>query len=361
MRDLDWFDGHEEEGRDARRTPQRRRLLPALAAIPWLVVAALLVLPLRPDPTPSDAGGHDPTTSGDDTTQEADPADAHGDTEATAPDAAPTAPDAGPTVPAGADEGDDARHPPAPTTDAIGALPGTLEIEELRGRWRVAPGAEELAALAVVAARAHLTGIGPELLLEGAEPPGDTYAEHLVAEAVEHPSTETAVVTVLAVLLVDPPDAQARVELRRLAVPFAYDEDGPVTAGPPWDLPAPSLPVLDGIAQEPVDDPDLLVAADSALAVAGLGTQRTTALTTAPGWPVVATTTDAAGQERQVWLRRHLDGFVVAGSTLAGAVPSDGADDGDLAREAGDDAVGAEPSGDDPTVTDGSREEEEGS
>ena len=297
MRDLDWFDATEQDPHDTGGARARRRRLTVLAAVPWLVVAALLVLPLRGDPA-SNA-----------------PVDSE---EAAEPAAAGTAVPTGGTPPDGRQDTSRSNV----TVEDTAAPLAVVEVEELRGRWRVAPGEEELAALALVSARAHLTGIGPRLAIDGADPPPGSYAEHLVVEAVEHPSPDTTVVTVVAILLLEPTDGDARVEVRRLAVPLAHGEDGPSTAGRPWELPPPSLPTADTAALDPVEDPALFSAADTALAVAGLGEQRTTALATAPGWPLVATTTGPDG-EQQVWFRRHLDGLVVAGSTLRGAAPTD--------------------------------------
>jgi hypothetical protein len=69
------------------------------------------------------------------------------------------------------------------------------------------------------------------------------------------------------------------------------------------------------------DDPAAWDRATSALADAGLGTYRLEALQEAPDGPVVATIADGT-QQHDVWLRPHLGGYVVAGSTLAAA--SDG-------------------------------------
>ncbi len=329
MREPDWFDGTEQDGAGGDRHP-RRRLLLALAAIPWLLVVVILVAPLRGEPAGDpgadrdDGQGEGPATDQDDRERAA-PADGTADG---AHDPSHTGtPPQGEPVGAAADgstgDGADGDGTPPPSPDGDG--PGeedtgstVLALEELRGRWRVAPGEEELASLAVVLARAHLTGIGPPLAVAGAAPSATTYAEHLVVEAVEHPSPATAVVTVLAVVLVDPSPEPGRVELRRLAIPLTSDTAPPALAGAPWELPAPPLPEPASVDLEPVDDPSLLAAADTALAIAGPGEQRTTALATAPGWPLVATTTDAEGEERSLWLRRHLDGLVVAGSTLTG-------------------------------------------
>ena len=307
MRELDWFEGP-ERGDEEPGAGRRRWLLP-LMAVPWLVVVALLVLPGRagPDPAPPAAVT----------------------TPAPTPDLADT-PGHLPDEPSviGEPQGEMAATPEGPATSTDeGASPPpeqpavTLELEELRGRWRVGPGSEEEAALAVVIARAWLTGLGPRLEVEGAAPDPRSYAEHLVVEAVEHPSPRTSVVTLLAVLLSDPEDADAAVEVRRLAVPLATDGAVPRAAGSPWSLPGPELSPVE-VDLQPLDDPAATLAADTALAVAGLGQLAVTELRTADGWPVVARASDGE-QEHTIWLRPHLDGFVVAGSTLSGATGQD--------------------------------------
>ena len=304
MRELDWFDGPEHD--EERPAPSRRRWLLPLMAVPWLVVAALLVLPGRVGPEndasvpATTANQEQPAATADAAGAERDdhPAHTHLDGEPAATTAAPPP----------ASDPHEGAAPEQPTV--------TLELEELRGRWRVGPGSEEEAALAVVIARAWLTGLGPRLELEGASPDPTGYAEHLVVEAVEHPSPHTTVVTLLAVLLLDPEDTDAAVEVRRLAVPLVTDGGAPRPAGAPWALPAPTLAQAE-IDLRPLDDPDAARAADTALAVAGLGELAVTDLRTADGWPVVAHASDGE-REHTIWLRPHLDGFVVAGSTLAG-------------------------------------------
>lgn len=313
MRDLDWFDGPEQDADDdGRRTP-RRWLLPLLA-VPWLVVVALLVLP-------RDAGTDASATPHGETPTVVPPGPADGATTDGHPSEPPsTRPTAGEAASGSPPTTDPSPTDPAPT-DGLPAPsdgPATLlELEELRGRWRVGPGSEEAAALAIAIARGWLTGLGPRLALPGATPAPDTYAEHLIVEAVEHPSERTSVVTVLAIVLTDPDDDEVAVELRRLAVPVATDEGAPRPAGAPWLLPGPTLTPAE-VELSPVDDPEAVDAATTALAVAGLGDLVVRALATAEGWPMVATVSDG-DQDHTIWLRRHLDGFVVAGSTVAGA------------------------------------------
>ncbi|MFO7779752.1 MAG: hypothetical protein R6V28_15495 [Nitriliruptoraceae bacterium] len=324
MRELDWFDGPEQDPEGDRRRPARRWLLPLLA-VPWLVIVALLVLPrddgidpsaepaadvpaVPPGPAESASGGDDPAEP----TAVAPPAAEAAPTEA-APAEVPPGSDAPP-----AGEPSSTMRPPA--ADGLPPAPGSpatvLQLEELRGRWRVGPGSEEAAALAIVIARSWLTGLGPRLGLPGAAPEPDTYAEHLVVEAVEHPSERTSVVTVLAVVLTDPDAEEVGVEVRRLAVPVATDQGAPRPAGAPWLLPGPALTPAE-VELAPLDDPEAVDAATTALAVAGLGDLEVRGLATAEGWPVVATATDGE-RDHTIWLRRHLDGLVVAGSTLAG-------------------------------------------
>jgi hypothetical protein len=285
MRDLEWFDGPEQDADGDRRHAPRRWLLPLLA-VPWLVVVALLVLPRN-----EDTGT-----------------------------AAPPAGEASSVVPPGPAAVTTESNETDPTPDSQPAIPESpatvLQLEELRGRWRVGPGSEEAAALAIAIARGWLTGLGPRLALPGATPEPDTYAEHLVVEAVEQPSERTSVVTVLAVVLTEPEDQEMTVDVRRLAVPLATDRGAPRPAGAPWLLPGPTLTPAE-VELAPVDDPEAVDAATTALAVAGLGNLEVRALASAEGWPVVATASDGE-HEHTIWLRPHLDGFVVAGSTLAG-------------------------------------------
>jgi hypothetical protein len=315
MRDLDWFDGPEQDADGDRRRAPRRWLLPLLA-VPWLVVVALLVLPRG-----EDTGTPAPPAGAASTVVPPGPVEATTDGNETDPIAAPPAssePSPDPASSTGPPSEPPSTQPP--TADELPALPGSpatvLQLEELRGRWRVGPGSEEAAALAIAIARGWLTGLGPRLALPGATPEPDTYAEHLVVEAVEQPSERTSVVTLLAVVLTEPEDQEMTVDVRRLAVPLATDQGAPRPAGAPWLLPGPTLTPAE-VELSPVDDPGAVDAATTALAVAGLGDLEVRALASAEGWPVVATASDGE-HDHTIWLRPHLDGFVVAGSTLAG-------------------------------------------
>ncbi|MFU8840446.1 MAG: hypothetical protein ACNA8R_06960 [Nitriliruptoraceae bacterium] len=292
MRELDWFDGPEEPDDPGRRRP---RWFPVLVAVPWLVVVGLLVAPQLDRELGSDVLAHEEP----EVRVDADPAPAERDTDppTTVPEVASV-----PTPDVAA----------APTT---GPAAEVLEIREFRGQWRVAPGSEEAASLAIVVARAWLTGVGPTLPMPGITPDAGAYAEHLVVEAAERTSTDTEVVTVLAVLLRDVDGAAPSVAVERLAVPIVWEEDGPRPAGAPWPLPGPRLEPASPTLSPLHDDPTAWDEATSALAAAGLGTHRLQELRQAPDGPVVATIADGSDQ-RDVWLRPHLGGYVVAGSTL---------------------------------------------
>ena len=320
VRDADWL-GPTDDTPDADPARRARPLLLVLASIPWLVVIGLLVLPGRvgteaggPDPgDPSRPGAtHDDHEPGTDTAPSG---------EAVAGDD-PTPHDPAPHDPAPDDPTSDAAAPGATDPGVAGADPPgqtvTLEGRELRGRWRVEAGPEEAVSLAVVAGRAWLTGVEPVLDL-GLAPRtrGDSgYAEHLIVEAVEHPASDALVVTLVAVML----DAEGgSPAVRRLAVPIAMTPKGPRLAGTPWELPP---PILDRITlpRETATDEGDLDAARAALLAAGLTEPDLVALHHTGGWPVIAeVATPGTDLTHEVWLRRHHDGFVVAGTTLAGA------------------------------------------
>ena len=280
-----------------RRRPGR---MFAMAAIPWVVVAALVLLPARlghGDAAPPT--GHVTLTHADTHAEDADVEDADV-------------------------EDADGSSGTAVTDGTVADPAAGLWVEELRGGWRLTAGSEEIAALGVVVARAWLTGIDPVVEVIGLGHASDGgYAEHLVVEAVEQPAPEAAVVTLLTVLL-DAGPTGYEAAVRRLAVPIAIEADGPRPAGTPWWLPGPSLePLLPAL--EPIDDePDHLAALD-ALAVAGWPDAELLALSRTSGWPIVVeaavTHPDGTGEAIEVWLRRHLGGFVVAGTTLDASGP----------------------------------------
>lgn len=322
MPEVEWIDHPDGTGRVRRARP----LLLIAASLPWLLVAGLLLLPGRGTP-----GQDRPAVDQDRATLESlDPDPGAPDPGAPAPvsrDPDDGDPDDGATRPSGT--------PPttsAPPDGGPGRSPD-LEVTERRGRWRVEPGIEEAAALAVVVARAWLTGLEPVLAVDGVAPAEpDGYAEHLVVEAVEQPGTDAAVVTVVGIVL-GGDDLEARV--RRVAVPVSLRSDGPRIAGRPWELPAPSLEI-DEPERRRIDDPDERLAASEALLAAGIGEHALVALHDTPGWPVIAEVqVDGSASTSSVWLRRHLDGFVVSGTTVS-AVDEDDAD-GDGGAHAADD------------------------
>jgi hypothetical protein len=283
---------------DPPELPARRRrwLLPLLAAVPWVLIAVLLL-------TRGPSGGV---------------ADA---TQATGGEGG-----TGTTSAEGPPEADVAA--PAATPDA---LPGdasagsTWAISEHRGAWRIVPGDGTTAAIAVVVARSWLTGVAPMLELPGLPAPAEaTYLEHLAVEAIERPAPGAAVVTLVAVLLERGAEDQHEVRVERLAVPIVEVDDVPAPAGAPWWLPPPDLTVRE-LDRELLDDPDLQLAALEAFEAAGsppvelLGLERTSS------WPVIAhvRTEDPTGAawEGPVWLRRHLEGFALAGLPLPSPPP----------------------------------------
>jgi hypothetical protein len=321
VREADWLEPTDDDPDGA--GPRRAHpLLLALASVPWLVVIALLVLPGR---LGGDAASTDAASPADEHREPDHRADdpigqtgQHAPPDAPPVDRAAEAPAGNPTADAGVAE--QAPRQPGPGGDVI-----TLEGHERRGRWRVEAGAEEAVALAVVAGRAWLTGVEPVLDL-GLGPAqqeaggGGGYAEHLVVEAVEQPAPDAVVVTLVAVVL----DAEGTSPpaVRRLAIPVASTPEGPRLAGSPWDLPP---PILDRVvlARQTTTDATDLEAARSALAAAGLTELDLVALHRTGGWPVIAeVTTPGTDVTREVWLRRHLGGYVVAGTTLAGNDPA---------------------------------------
>lgn len=328
-----WLDDGDvdAEGPGGRR---RLRFLAAVATLPWLVVGAVVLVPAwrggpasPHDPAhgghvghtdqaavPDPPGGPAPPPGGWEQPQT--PGDGHG--------GPPPGPD-GPTPP------DDELAPaapdaPAPYPDDLLDPGGVLGLTELRGDWRIGPESGDLAAVAAIVARAWLTGVEPVLSVGDLDPLEGHYVEHLVVEAVERPSTDTAVATLAAVVLEDGGEGfVARV--RRLAVPLVVGPAGGRPAGPPWFLPAPDLRPA-ALPTVPVDDPAVLLAAAEAVTAAGYLDAELHALERTDHGPWVARisarTPDGVAVDGPVWLRRHLDGFVVAGTPLSPGQVGDG-------------------------------------
>ena len=193
--------------------------------------------------------------------------------------------------------------------------PGGLDImlEELRGGWRVEGGAEEAAALGVIAAHAWADARSGRTAVSDAGAVSGTglgarseerAGAIVTVEAVERPGALHAVVTLLV--------ADGR-GLHRIAVPIVFAAEGPAVAGEPWRLPAPVVTEPD-VVGDAVDDPELLAAARSALETIGIPGGRLLALEATDGWPFIARLDDE--MDGDPWLRWHLDRFVVSGLPL---------------------------------------------
>lgn len=280
------------------RTPRRWLLLAAVA--PWLVVAVLLVR----DPGAAPATTPPPEVS------------------SPAPTPLPSAP-ASPGATPTAGRPDPATDDPAVTTSV------TADTVDDRGR---------AVGLAVTVARAWLSTRPSALVVDGVEPaPGAAtrYVEHLVVEAVDHPARGALVVTLRAVVLPIEEDRYGDPDAVRLAVPVRLTSTGPQLGGPPWWLAtedvAPAPPTV-----EPVDDPDLRLAAAEAVDAAGYAEVQLEGLERTDGWAWVAhVTARAPGQEEAgdhaIWLRADVGRLVVAGTSPPrddGAGPAPTATDG---------------------------------
>lgn len=285
----DWMDPPAE---DAERPRRRLHRLLALAAVPWVVVAVLVGW----------RGAGPPGAATDDL-------GAPPDADEPAGDAAPV--DTGAT--------DEVAGGPHPVTD----LPeDALVAETWQMGWREYPGDGATVAVAAAVARAWLTGLDPLLAVDGISPGDDSsYAEHLTVEAIERPGPGAAVVTFSVVVLEGGEPTTAR--LRRVAVPVDEHDHDPRPAGAPWELPGLELTPAPPIAADELGA-EHWPAAEAALRAAGFveaelrGLQRTTS------WPVLAavrTETPDGPRDEVVWLRRHLDRFVVAGLPLTQALP----------------------------------------
>jgi hypothetical protein len=305
-----WLDPEPDEV----ASPRRRSVVALLAVAPWLVVIVLLVLPRASGP-PAGAGRADG------------PHHSHPDPDEGAVDAgdAISSPRDGTIDEVAGDdragEDDELRHGRAADGSAEDGT--AWSITEARGNWRVAPGDGATAAVAVAVARAWLTGVAPTLELAGIPPSRDgTYVEHLVVEALERPAVGAAVVSLLAVVLERGEDDQHHVRVERLAVPVVETGSQPRPGGPPWWLAPPELEPapLDGT---PIADPEMHLAALDALRRGGLDDVELLALETSDGWPILASVRvhdgHRDGWEGTVWLRRHLDGFALAGVPLGPA------------------------------------------
>lgn len=251
--------------------PTRRNLLLVVAVAPWLVVAAVALRSGQGSPS------IDPAVE---------------PTDAAAPPAAdPLDPDetAGATVP--------------PDALVFGA--------------RVAPGAEDAAAVAVAVARSWLGDAGPPLDLGLGGAGVDGYLEHIAVESVDLPLPDVAVVSLVAIMLDADGETWSGVRLLRLAVPVRLAPDGARPAGTPWLLPAPDLS-MDEPEWVAVEEPEELAAAGAAVVAAGYRDVEVHRLERSESWPLRATITAVApgmtsASDHVVWLRQHLGDYVVAG------------------------------------------------
>lgn len=314
MRDDIWIEDDEP-----RRKPRSVLGVVAIAAVPWLIVAGMVLLPDR-DPPPS----HEPgTAEGDEPRDHPDgEAAVEDEREGGPPDGLAVDPPADGTLPegAGADgasaeapaAGHDGAVPPASGASAADARDGTLD--------------RLLAATATVVARAWATGVDPHLDVPGVAPAeGARYAEHVAVESIERFGSEFAVVTLIAVVLEDLEDGLGA-ELRRLAVPLFIEEGTPRLAGVPWWLAPPRIEAADP-PRELVPSPEVEAEAEAALHAAGYREVEVVAVHRTAGWPwVIEVVGLAPGGEPiagELWLHLENDRFVLAGEPRGGRVEGD--------------------------------------
>lgn len=284
MREDSWLDDVIDPGDDPPRRSPRGALVLAVAAAPWLVVAALLVLPRG----------------------------------------APAAPGATPADTPAAHSTHDATGT-ASHDAAIAATPGSLTdllgVTQLQGGWRSAPGADAAVAIATIAARSWLVEHDPQLAALGATA---RLAVEIVPEAVEQVTGDLVVVTLLAT---DARAGASHAGVRRVAMPVWLRGTDAQPAGAPWWLPEPAL-VPTVLAGEPVGDAHELLAASEALHAAGYVDVEVLSLERTDSWPyraqVRARTPDGRDVSTPVLLRRHLGGFAVAGTVTRPAPPWNG-------------------------------------
>ncbi len=290
----------------------RRWALLVLAALPWFVIAAVLLRPAPAGEAPSDGGRAAELDDGAD----ADVASSTGAAERPGyPDADPRTET--PEVAPWDGSAPDSEAGSADPRSAITADEPLPEIDAIRIGGRVTPGTGEAGALAAVVARAWLGDVGAPLETRLGSAGTGAYVEHLVVEAVDFPAPGAAVVSVVAVLLDVADGAYTDARVVRVAVPVHLTRDGVRPAGVPWWLPAPDLRPRDG-DWEVVDDPVVLADAGAALAAAGYRDIAVERLEHAGGWALRATARAIApgrddAEEHLVWLREHLGGLVVAG------------------------------------------------
>jgi hypothetical protein len=302
VRDDIWI----EEDEQPRRSRSALAVL-AIAAVPWLIVAAVVLRPAGDDEHPRGQHG----VSQANPTQQADRSED-----------APDVDEARPTA-----DLDGAVGAPAAPSDT--APTDEVQAETSRGPdegagSETASGSDvdrTLAATATVVARAWATGVDPHLDVAGVEPAhGPRYAEHVAVEAIERSGPELAVVTLLAIVLEEFDDGLGA-DLRRIAVPLAIEGGAPRLAGSPWWLPSPELHRTH-VQTHAETDPVLLDAAAQAVSDAGYDDVELLALHRTETWPWIAEISAVApggeSVEGPVWLREGEDRFVLAGQPPSG-------------------------------------------
>ena len=278
MHTPEWLEDEAPGGRN------RRPVLIAVAAAPWLLVVGLLVGTGNegdgPD-TPVAAGSHVEAGDG-----------AHDPGRGAADVAAPSVPDdpAATMTPPGSGASEAEVAPPptgtAPDSAAPDAIDGDAAVTSPFPPPPIAlqhlelddPVLDEASAMAVVVADAWL----------GGEP------RRLVVESVARTSSRTAVAAVTAI---------GDDGVQRFGVPLALTDDGPAPTATPYPLTPPIDEPVDPPPLEEVDDPTVHAAVASAIAEAGFGDLTVDAVYTAEGWPLLADVRDRDGDERPtVWV-----------------------------------------------------------
>ncbi len=262
---------------DQTDTTGRRRLIVASATLPWVIVLAVVLLPRQTITV-------DPPRPAEDSRSAAS-AVASSQTPVTNPAEFPSVID----EPAGV---------------------GELVVTEMRGGWRNTPGQRAAGAVATASAYrwlAELEGPPPT----DADPRTTPSHRHLVVEAVEQLDDQLAVVTLMSV--------RANGTSERFGVGVWIDRDHARPAGDPWRLPELTAEV-DPFDVEPVDDPLVAQAVHEALIRAGYQDVELHAVERTSSWPwrahVDAVTPAGDPVDTPVLLRRHLDGYVVAGTVF---------------------------------------------
>jgi hypothetical protein len=203
-----------------------------------------------------------------------------------------------------------------------------LQVQEVRGDWRIAAGSEEAAALAILAANAWARDLVATAPL-GSQAGAARGPATIALEAVERPGPSAAIVTVLIDLDGDLGAARRAagtdLGVLRLAFPIDLSAGVAAIAGPPWRLADPGLqPKV--LQTRPVTDARLIASARRALDSVGLDGEAMVGLDSTDGWAFIARLhdTDSRVMGRaptgDPWLRWHLDRFVVTGVPLQRAV-----------------------------------------